>query len=262
MSIARMAKNFEKFAVANSPSILTAIAVTGTVTTAILAGKASYKAAEQIAEAEGLRVDPLSEMQKGYQPLTREEKVKLVWMLYIPAAGSGITTVLAMIAANQIGTRRAAVMAAAYSMSEKAFGDYREKVVTKFGEKKEQVVRDEIAQDRVTKQPAEDRQVIMISEGQILCFEMHSGRYFNSDMESIKKAQNDLNYRILQDSYASLNDFYEKIGLEMVPSGEELGWTSDKPMELFITSVLSPDQRPCIAIDFAVAPVPNYYKGF
>lgn len=265
MSISDLAKTVEKFTVANSPTILTAVAVTGTITTAILAGKASYKAATLI-EAEERRREHLRDIselpESAEEPMDATEKVELVWTLFIPAVGTAITTCIAMVAANQIGTRRAAAMAVAYSMSEKAFGEYKDKVTSKFGEKKEQSVRDELAQDRVNKKTVESTQVVMIGDGEVLCFEQYSGRYFNSTMETIKKAQNDLNYKILNESYASLNDFYDLLGLDTLASGEEVGWTTEKKLDIFFSTVLSTDQRPCIAIDFTMSPVRNYYKGY
>ena len=263
MSIASLAKSLERFTIAKSPAILTAVAVTGTVTTALLVGKASYKAATLIAEEENRRkVDHDLGGTAELTPMETKEKVALVWTLYIPAASTCTTTVVAMITANQIGTRRTAAMAAAYSLTEKAFGEYREKVVEKIGERKEGAVRDELAQDRVTANPVSSTQVIMTNSGDVLCFDQHSGRYFQSDMETLKKAVNDLNYKMLNESYASLNDFYDKIGLPILPTGEDLGWNTDNKFDLSFSSVMSEDQRPCIAIDFMYGPFLNYYKGY
>ena len=261
MSIANLAKNLERFTIAKSPAILTAIAVTGTISTAVLVGKASFKAAELIAEEELRRkTDYELEVTKELVPLESKDKFVLVWTLYIPAVSTCLTTVVAMVTANQIGTRRTAAMAAAYSLTEKAFGEYREKVVEKIGEKKETAVRDELAQDRVRNNPPSS-QVVVVGSGDVLCYDQHSGRYFQSSMETIKKAQNDINYKIIRESYASLNDFYEKLELGMLASGEDLGWNVDHQLELSISSVLSEDQRPCIAIDFMYGPFLDYYKG-
>lgn len=261
MSLSEVAKNVEKFAITNSPAILTGLAVTGALTSAVLAGKASFKAAELIAEAQN-ELDQSNLITLEQDVLETKEKVQLVWTLYIPAVGACVTTVIAIVAANQIGTRRTAAMAAAYSVSEKAFGEYREKVVTKMGEKKEQVVRDEIAQDRVDRNPASQNQLVMIGDSEVLCYDQFSGRYFNSSMETIKKAQNDLNFKILNEGYASLNDFYEEIGLEYISAGDEFGWSSDKKLEVSISTVLSTDQRPCLAIDYYTRPFKDYNISF
>ena len=255
MNIQGLAKHVERVAVDNSPAILTAIGVTGTVTTAIFASKASFKAAEILRED-----DRLNQMTFDSPKERAIEHVKLTWQLYIPAVGVGTTTIACIVFANQIGTRRAAAMAAAYSMSEKAFTEYREKIVEKVGEAKEQEARDEIAQERVERNPL-GSQVIVMNDREVLCFDQYTGRYFNSDMETLKQAQNKINYRMIRENYASLNDFYDCIGLEWVPTGDDLGWNSDQLLELSFTTVLSDDQRPCIAVDFHTVPIRNFYRN-
>ncbi|QDH85280.1 membrane protein [Gordonia phage Kenosha] len=262
MSISDIAKNVEKFAVTNSPAILTATAVTGTITVAVLTGQASFKAARLIAEAESEKVQVAPDAVDVRGPLETKEKVELVWTLYIPAIGVGVTTVAAIVMANQIGTRRTAAMAAAYSVSEKAFGEYREKVVTKLGEKKEMAVRDEIAQDRVTANPPTQQQIVMIGEGDVLCYDHFSGRYFKSSMENLKQAQNEMNAQIIQENYASLNDFYDQVGLDTIEIGDEFGWSVDNLVDLRFSTTFSTDQRPCIAIDYTTQPHQHYSKVF
>lgn len=254
MNIQGLAKHVERVAVDNSPAILTAIGVTGTVTTAIFASKASFKAADIIREMEsedGVLEDPKQRL---------VERTKATWQLYIPAVGVGTATIACIVFANQIGTRRAAAMAAAYSMSEKAFSEYREKIVEKVGATKEQEARDEIAQERVERNPL-GSQVIVMNDREVLCFDQYTGRYFNSDMETLKQAQNKINYRMIRENYASLNDFYDCVGLDWVPTGDDIGWNSEQMLELSFTTVLSDDQRPCIAIDFHTVPVRNFYRN-
>lgn len=254
MKIQGLAKHIERVAVENTPAILTAIGVTGTVTTAIFASKGSFKAAELIREEEaanGTAEDPKQRL---------VDRARLTWTCYIPAVGVGTATIACIVFANQIGTRRAAAMAAAYTMSEKAFTEYREKIVEKIGESKEQEARDEIAQERVERNPL-GSQVIVMQEREVLCFDQYTGRYFNSSMEDLKQAQNKINYRMIRENYASLNDFYDFIGLDWVPTGDDLGWNSDQLLELRFSTVLSEDQRPCIAIDFSTVPVRNFYKN-
>lgn len=246
MTLSRLTKQAEKFAIDNSPSLLSGLAVSGVVVTAILTGKASFKAA-QILEAEKYEMD-------------LREKVGLVWKAYIPAAGAGAVTVACVISANQIGSRRAAAVAAAYSISEKAFAEYREKVVEKIGEKKAQGIKDEIAQDRVNRNPISTREVIISGAGEVMCYDQYTDRYFKGSMEAIKKAQNDFNYRLINDGYGSLTEFYDLLGLKGTSFSEEVGWTSEKMMEIAFSTTLSETGEPCLAIDFYVEPVRNFYR--
>jgi hypothetical protein len=235
-----------KLAADNSPAILTALSVTGAVTTAYLTGKASFRAAQILAEES--------------PHLATKEKIDLTWRLYIPAVGTGLMTVGCIVAANRIGTRRAAAVAAAYTLSEKAFTEYREKIVEKLGDKKEQAFRDELAQDRVNRTPSATQQIVMVEGNSVLCFDAYTGRYFLSDMETLKKAQNDVNYKVLNEYYASLSDFYDKVGLPSTSMSDEVGWNSDRLLEVNFSTTLSDMSKPCIVLDFAVAPIRDYNR--
>jgi lipid II:glycine glycyltransferase (peptidoglycan interpeptide bridge formation enzyme) len=141
-------------------------------------------------------------------------------------------------------------------MSEKAFDEYRAKVVEKIGTKKEQEVRDEVAQDRVLR--SSDHGVIILSGTDVMCYDLFSDRYFSGSMEMLKQAQNNLNHRMLSDGYASLADFYELIGLPITRYSEQIGWTNEELIELSFSTVLSEDQRPCLAVDFRAKPNRRY----
>lgn len=245
MTLTKFFSQAGKFVSNNSPAILTAIGVTGALTTAYLTGTASFKAAEIIRareEKDGYAVDP---------KLRVKHRTQLVWRLYVPAVGTGAVTVAAIIFANHIGTRRAAAVATAYSLSEKAFAEYKEKVLERIGASQEKEIRDEVAQDQVDRNPVSTREVIVTGSGNVLCFDAYTGRYFNSDMESLRKAQNDINFNIVSGYCATLSDFYELIGLPRTHFSDSVGWTADnKPFELEFSTTLSEDSRPCISIRY------------
>ena len=250
MLLTDLAKRAEKFTIDNSPLILTVVGVTGTITTAYLTGQAAFRAA-----------DIIRDYKDEAQALTSfKEKVNVTWKEYIPAGAVGIITIVAIISANQIGTRRTAAIAAAYSLSDKAFNEYKEKVVEKLGQRKEESIRDELAQDRVDSNPAASRGIIVAGSGEVLCYEQFTGRYFKSSMDELKAAQNEVNARIISDNYASLSDFYDEMSLPHTSVSDEIGWNSDRLMELEFSTVLSDDGKPCIAIDYRVSPVRDYFR--
>jgi hypothetical protein len=248
MNLVHILKRAEKLAVDNSPAILTAFGIAGVVSTAVLAGKASIKAfmlyEDNLTFAEAHQETP---------PETKDV-IRLVWKLYIPAASSGLLTIAAIVGSNHVSTRRATAMAAVYSISEKAFVEYKDKVVERLGEKKEQSFRDEIAQDRVKNNPVNENTVIITDGGEVLCYDHFTGRYFKSSMEAIKKAQNDINYQILHDGYASVSDLFDILGLPVTSYSEEVGWNQDRMLDIAFSTVLSEDNRPCISIDFDLSP--------
>ena len=252
MTLSSYAKRVEKLAIDNSPALLTALAVTGTVATAVLSARAAYLATWLVDQE-------AQERSFARESFDLKDKAALTWKLYVPAVGSGAATIACIIGAHQVGSRRTAALAAAYSLSEKALTEYREKIVEKLGEKKEQALRDEISQDRVTRNPVEEREVIILS-GDQLCYDSYSGRYFQSNMEAVKKAMNDLNYRIISDNYASLTDFYNLLGLESTSVSDEVGWNVDKLLEISFTSTLATDGRPAICLDYRVEPIRDYFR--
>lgn len=254
MSLLQIVKSVEKFTVDNSPGILTGFGVAGAAATAYLTGKAVLKADRII------RREEADQLERTYEKLSNKEKFKLVWPVFVVPATSLGLTVTAIILANRIGTRRAAVMASAFSMSEAAFTEYRDKIAEKFGVGKEREARDEVAEDRVHRTAPEDRQVIITNTGNVLCHDAYSDRYFNSTMETIKKAQNDTNYQILHQGYASVSDFYNRLELNPTGVSDDIGWTSDHKVELMFTSVLTTDDKPCISFSFAFEPIRNYWK--
>lgn len=251
MNINQLVKTLEKFAIDNSPVILTGIGVAGVVSTAVFATKGGIKAA-RLLEHEG-------NWDEEYNPeFSLKTKVNLTWKFFIPAGISGAMTITAIVFANRIEHRRAAALAAAFSLSEQAFSEYKEKVKEQIGEKREQKIRDEVNNDRIRKDPPPAGMVI--SGTDVACKDAYTGRYFAGNMELIKKAQNDTNHQIIHQNYASLNDFYDRVGLARTPIGEEVGWNTDELLDLQITTGLTEDQRPCLVFDFNVVPIRGYHR--
>ena len=230
----------------HSPEILTGIGIAGMITTTIMAVRATPKALILIEERkEEIDVDKL----------TPVELIKTTWTCYIPAAITGGLSIICLIGASSVNARRNAALATAYTLSESALKEYQEKVIETIGEKKEQTVRDAIAKDRIDKNPVSSREVIITEKGNTLCYDAISGRYFKSDIDKLKKAENELNRRMRDEMYISLNDFYYEIGLNPIGIGNDLGWNIDHGyIELKFSSQLTDDGNPCLVIDYQVVP--------
>ena len=253
-----------QFVSENATVLLTAGGVVGTVATAVLTGRAGFKAAEIIREKELEHIHPegVTDVVDGESNATMglspSQKVKLVWPQFVPPVITGGLTISAIIFSHRMSAQKAAALAAAYGLAERNLSEYKEKVAEKLTGPKNQQLKDEIRQDRVSDN---DRaQVIVVASGEVLCYDMASDRYFNSTVENIRKAENQINNEILSHNYATMNEFYDKIGLKQTAVGGELGWTSNVPLEIEISTTQSPDGRPCIAIDFVNMPVENYHK--
>jgi len=254
MDIGILAKRAGKIAADNSPTILTAIGVTGTLATAYLTGKATLKAAEILSEHEA---DRLQAMPEHNPPYTFKEKLGFVWKEYLPAAGTAVVTVACIVAANRIGARRVAAMATAYTIAEKAAQQYRDKVIETWGEKKEQTLRAKIAQDEIDNHPIERDTVYVEGGGGDLFRDSWSGRYFNSSVVALEKAANQINSSLNNEFSATLSDFYDLVGLERTDESDMIGWNSDCHLELEFSWGSTPDERPCGVLRFRTVP----YRG-
>jgi hypothetical protein len=96
------------------------------------------------------------------------------------------------------------------------------------------------------------------SDGKVLCHDAFSNQFFHSDMESIRRAQNDINAQILHSDFATVSDFYHAIGspeLEATSVSGEMGWNTDKLLDISYSTVLHKNTTPCLSIDFAVVPI-------
>ena len=238
------------FITRRSPEILTGIGIAGMITTTVLAVKATPKALILIGQAE-------NEKERDLKPI---ETVKVAWKPYIPAAITGVASISCLIGSSSVNARRMTALTAAYQISETALSEYREKIIETIGEKKEKTARDKVNKDKVDKNPISKSEVIITSKGSTLCFDPISGRYFKSDIDAIKRAENTLNKRMLHDigGYISLNEFYDEIGLDHIDIGNDLGWNVDELIDITITSHVTDTGEPAIVLDYLAHPKYNY----
>lgn len=250
MTISHILNRAVKTVKSNSPEILTALSVTGVVTTAYLTAQATFKAAKLIETDKSYTWDP---QHPGDRKEQLKHDAKLVWRFYVPAGISGAVTIGCIIASKHSSGRRTSAAVAAYSLGERAFSEYREKVVEQIGEAKEQKIRDEIAQSKVDQNPPSS-ELVIVGTGHVLCCELYTGRYFRSDMETLRRAQNDINARNMREHYVSLNEFYDLVGLSSTSKSDIMGWNFERNLELRFSTCLAPDGEPCLAFEY------NYVK--
>lgn len=251
--IFKAAKNIKIAALKHQPEILTGIGIAGMITTTVMAVKATPKALDLMAE-----VKSNHEGENDRKAFAKDVVTKVA-PVYIPATLIGGMSIACLIGANSVHLRRNAALATAYHISESALKEYQEKVVETIGPKKEETIRSAIAKDKIDKDPVGDREVIIVGNGDTLCYDTISGRYFKSDIEKLKRAENELNRQMRNDDYVSLNDFYDAIGLSFTKMGNDLGWHIDKGfIELDFNAQLTSEGKPCLVLDYEIAPFYNY----
>ena len=239
-----------KFLVKNSPTILSGLAVTGLISTAVLAVKATPQALREINRYEAESV------LNGLEP-SDSGRVKAVYKLYLPALSVAVASVTCIVFSNAIHIRRNVAISSAFTMVERAATAYQEKVIEVAGEKVHEDVKQALAKDRVVENFDRQTTEVMITDGGgTLCYDGTTGRYFLSSIDALQKAENAINHDLVNGfgTWVELNEFYYKIGLPGVKFGDWLGWEPDQLVELEFTTVLAPNDEPCIVVDFKVAP--------
>ena len=252
MSIKSLLKTAGGILQKNSPYILTGLGCAGVVSTAVMTGRAAFKAKETIYEHEsddwGFK-DRLDYLDRPWK-----QRIVWTWKYFIPPLIMGSASVACIIGAQSVSTKRTAALASLYTLTDQTLKDYQEKVVETIGERKEQKIKDDIVQDKLLEQPITKQNLIRTSYGDTICFDVHSGRYFTHDMEVLRRIQNDFNQELINVMWMSLNDLYYLMGLEGIKLGDELGWTCDELLEFHFTSKLTDDGRPCLVVDYDLTP--------
>lgn len=251
----------------NAPTILTITGITAMASSTYWAVKATPKALALKEKAE-VEKNKKAGTFKGDEvndwiALTKVEIVQTCWRCYAPAFITGVLGAACLIGANSMSLRKNAALAAAYALSETNFKEYREKTLEEVGEKKEEKIRNAVAEEKITKNPVNTSTVLETGNGDTLCYDAICGRYFKSSIEKLKSALNELNMELVQDGYVSLNQYYDLIGLPDGMLGDDLGWSindNHSTVQLDLSAQLTKDeaQTPCMVVAFKYGPIYNY----
>lgn len=249
------------WAVRNSPQILTGLGVVGLIGHTVVSGNAAIKAERVLRE---MKEDGLFEYVKEH-PENKEEKkavavdiLKGVVVPYLPVLATGAFTIFCFTRATGITAERAAALGMLYSTTEQAFKTYRGKVLDHLSPEKEQEVYDSVAETKFLENYDKSTEAIATGYGDLLCYDVYSGRYFRSTIDMIRRAERSCIQEGLI-GLVSLNDFYERLNIDTIPLGDSVGWdfAHDEGLEVIFTSVLDPNGVPALAITYEVYPFRN-----
>lgn len=195
----------------NGSTILTCLGGVGVIATSIMTAVATPKALELVRLAEEEKQDRL----------TKTEVVVTALPAYIPTIAMGAATIMCIFGANMLNTRQQAALTSAYALLDNSYKEYRKKVDELYGEEAGVKVRGEIAKDNY-----DADNVVVEDSSKQLFYDLFSGRYFESTIENVQKAEYNVNRLLATKDCAYLNDFYTELGIEPIESGFELGWSS------------------------------------
>lgn len=237
----------------HSPEILAGVGVIGTVTSAVMACKATLKLNDILDDCKETRnkIKEVAENPKYENEYTPEDVKKDITInytqtavkiakLYAPAVILGSASLGCLLASNDILRKRNAALSAAYMTVDKSFKEYRGRVAERFGEEVEKEIRYNIkAQEIETVVANEDgSETVVMDEAKVMDPNLYSdyAKFFD---EANPNWQNDPEYNLMflksQQQYANdllkargrlfLNEVYDMLGIDRTKAGQVVGWT-------------------------------------
>jgi len=229
----------------NSPTLMLVGGAAGFVATVVLASKATLKMDGILREAEEDRAKIEKAEAEHPEKYTAEDaaqdrklsKVKLaveVAKAWGPTVVVGVGTLGLFVGAHMVLTKRVAGLTAAYAAVDKAFKEYRQRVIADVGEEKEReyrydIIEKEIAVEDETGVHPEIKKVIGPKGMSMyaVCFDRQN-RNWKPDWQYnrmfLAAQQTWANNKLKADGHIFLNDVRRMIGLPDVPEGQVVGW--------------------------------------
>jgi hypothetical protein len=237
----------------HSPEILVVAGVIGTVTSAVLACKATTKisgildkAKEDISDVKECRED--SELAEEYSEEDAKKDLTIIYVkaglsivkLYAPAVALGVLSLTSMLVSNNILRKRNLSLAAAYTVIDKSFKEYRGRVAERFGEEAEKEIKHNIkaVEIKETVTGEDGKQKTVKKTIKVAQSGSEYARFFdessiawskNSDrnLMFVRAQQQIANDMLRAHGFLFLNEVYDLLGLEKTIAGQSVGWVYD-----------------------------------
>lgn len=240
---------------AHGPQIATGVGIA-------LALVAGVRAVQKTPEA--LKLIEEKKEEEGKDELTVTETVKTTWKCYIWPVVMFVIAVIMIVGGQRVSTRRATAAAAACSLSQEMLEQYQKAAKEIVGDKKEEEIRALAAKNKVKEKPPLNTDfIVSTGKGNALCYDELSKRYFWSDPAVVRKAIDNLNWRLRDEMFISLSDYWSEIGLPVTDPGNLVCWRADDgQIDPDFESVVVQDGPyagwPCLVISFYAGPKYDY----
>ena len=242
----------------HSPEILLTVGVVGTVTSAVLACKATLKVHEITDEAKENIADIHEAMETGVtrsgQPYSEEDSKKDLTIVYAqtglkfvklygPAVAIGAASIGCILASNNIIRKRNIALAAAYATVDNGFKEYRGRVVERFGKELDRELKYNIkaqeVEETVTNEDGTETVVVKTVNTADPNYASDYARFFDEyctgwtkdpevNLTFLKNTQAWFNTILQSKGYVYLNDVYKALGIPETKAGQVVGWVYDK----------------------------------
>lgn len=242
----------------NSPAILTATGIVGATVAIIFVAKEAPKAKEELDSYDWEEPEDAQEFAEQ-----TFEKARIIFPYYWKSVLLFSASMGCIIFAQRAQAGRTAALASAYSLLKTTTDEYKDKVIEIVGEKKADEIETEIARDHVISNPPMTGNIIETGNGKVLCMESLTGQYFFSDADHIKRMENMFNQHLNRDTFGSVNDWLDMLGIRTVGLGEDKGWNINRDLLVVkFRSILTDTDVPVLVVDYAYDPMVGYEKWY
>lgn len=274
----------------HSPEILVVVGVVGTVTSAVVACRATTKISEVLDDSKET-IDKIHEcvadetLAEEYSKEDSKKDLTIVYIqtgvklakLYAPAIILGAFSITSILASNNILRKRNVALAAAYATVDKGFKEYRSRVVERFGEEVDRELKYHIKAKQFEKTVVDEngkkkkvKEKVNVTDlnadsGYTQVFD-ESNPYWenNSDynLSLLRAEQSHANNLLMARGYLFLNEVHERLGFQPTKAGQIVGWVynPDNPdIDNYVdfgmiesNRDLGDDYAPCFLLDFNI----------
>lgn len=242
----------------HSPEILLVTGITGVVTSAVMACKATTKV-DAIVEESKNTIDLIHEgMETGnirgveYTEEDGKKDLAIVYVrtgvkfakLYGPSVLLGLTSIGCILASNNIIHKRNVALSAAYTAIDRSFKGYRSRVIERFGENmdrelryniKTQEVKETVVDEETGKKKTVKSTVSVVDPNTHSDYAKFFDEYcagWTKDAEYnllfLRQQQNYANELLKSRGHLFLNEVYDMLGIDRTKAGNIVGWIYDE----------------------------------
>lgn len=242
----------------HSPEILLVTGITGVVTSAVMACKATTKV-DAIVEETKKSIDMIHEgMDTGnicdveYTEEDGKKDLAIVYIqtgvkfakLYGPSVLLGLTSIGCILASNNIIHKRNVALSAAYTAIDRSFKGYRGRVIERFGENmdrelryniKTQEVKETVVDEETGKKKTVKSTVSVVDPNTYSDYARFFDEYcagWTKDAEYnlmfLRQQQNYANELLKSRGHLFLNEVYDMLGIDRTKAGNIVGWIYDE----------------------------------
>lgn len=240
----------------HSPEILMAAGIVGTVTSGVMACKATLKVTEVLNESKK-QIDTIHEvletpeMKEKYTEEDGKKDLVLVYTqtglklvkLYGPAILLGAASIGCMVGSHNILRKRNVALAAAYATVDRGFKEYRSRVIERFGKEIDRELKYNIKAKEIEEVSVnEDGTETTVTKTVNVLDPNHYSPYsivfddgnigWDKDPELTKfflvRQQNYANDLLKSRGHLFLNEVYDMLGAKRTKAGAQVGWVYDE----------------------------------